>query len=98
MNTIFALLYFFAGENHLNGVVATNEWRRFLEDWVFSAQTLTTVGYGRINPVGISTSTIAAVESLAGLLGFAFATGLLYGRFSRPTARVLFSSNAVVAP
>lgn len=98
VNTIFGTLYFLAGENHLNGVIANDNWHRFLEDWFFSAQTLTTVGYGRINPVGIFSSSVAAIESLMGLLGFALATGLLYGRFSKPTAKILFSHNLLVAP
>ncbi|MBK6782672.1 MAG: two pore domain potassium channel family protein [Saprospiraceae bacterium] len=48
----------------------------------FSSQTITTLGYGRVAPVGIQASTIAAIESMLGLLAFALATGLLYGRFS----------------
>jgi inward rectifier potassium channel len=43
-------------------------------------------------------STIAAIESLVGLMGFVLATGLLYGRFSRPVIKMLFSENAIIAP
>src|SRR5205085_10383899 len=63
-----------------------------------SAQSLTTVGYGRLNPTGYFDSTVAVIESFLGLLGFAMATGLLYGRFSRPVANILFSKNALIAP
>jgi inward rectifier potassium channel len=68
------------------------------ETFFFSAQTLTTVGYGRLNPSGLSASTLAACESFTGLMGFALATGLLYGRFSRPTAKLLYSENALISP
>ncbi|MEP6595383.1 MAG: ion channel [Ginsengibacter sp.] len=64
----------------------------------FSCQTFTTVGYGRINPIGFATSSIAAFEALIGLLSFAIATGLLYGRFAKPKAYLRFSENALLAP
>ena len=56
------------------------------------------MGYGRINPVGYLTSTIASFEALLGLLSFALATGLLYGRFAKPKAYLRFSENALIAP
>ena len=65
---------------------------------LFLQRALTTVGYGRVAPVGIPASAIAAVESLVGLLGFALATGLLYGRFSRPRAKIVHSKNMIMAP
>ena len=98
VNLIFALLYYFIDPNHLNGMEYTNELEKFAEVFFFSAQSLTTVGYGRLNPTGYFDSTLASIESLIGLLGFALATGLLYGRFSRPLARILFSKNMVIAP
>jgi inward rectifier potassium channel len=64
----------------------------------FSAQTITTLGYGHIYPVGNAASIAAAVESLLGLLSFALATGVLYGRFSRPKAHVLYSKNILISP
>src|SRR3569832_1633603 len=79
-------------------MVGTTETAKFWEAFFFSAQSLTTVGYGRLNPVGFQASVVAAVESMIGLLGFALATGLLYGRFSRPVAKILFSKNAIIAP
>ena len=71
---------------------------KFGEAFFFSAQTFTTVGYGRISPSGFITSAIAAFEALIGLLSFALATGLLYGRFSKPIAHIKFSVNAIIAP
>jgi inward rectifier potassium channel len=98
INLLFACLYYFADMNGLRGVEAKNEFGRFLEAFFFSTQTFSTVGFGRLSPCDNVASSIAAVESLAGLLGFALATGLLYGRFSRPVARILFSKNAIIAP
>jgi inward rectifier potassium channel len=65
---------------------------------LFLVHTFTTVGYGHISPVGFLTSALSAAEALIGLLSFAIATGLFFGRFSRPTAFLKFSHNAVIAP
>jgi inward rectifier potassium channel len=98
-NLFFAVLYYFIGVHHLTGIAADlDELHKFMEAFFFSSQTLTTVGFGRIAPMGILTSTIAALESMLGVLVFAVATGLLYGRFSKPQAKILYSSKAVIAP
>lgn len=98
VNFIFAGLYVVIGLEHLVGINDQSLMSGFWDAFFFSAQTLTTVGYGRIAPVGFGASLLAAVESLLGLLAFALATGLMYGRFSRPTARVAFSEKALIAP
>jgi len=98
ISMIFGLAYYLIGVQHLSGVIADDELHRLLESFFFSAQSFTTVGYGRISPVGFWTSSVAALESLIGLLALALATGLLYGRFSRPVANILFSENALVSP
>jgi inward rectifier potassium channel len=98
MNLFFAGLYELIGVENLAGVMGQTPVEKFEDAFFFSAQTLTTLGYGRINPTGNLASSIAAIESMVGLLGFALATGLLYGRFSRPRARLVYSHNAVVAP
>ena len=98
INLVFACLYYFTGIEGLKGAEAVTELDKFLEAFFFSTQTFSTVGFGRISPIGHLTSTIAAIESLAGLLGFAIATGLLYGRFSRPKVRILYSDVAIIAP
>lgn len=98
-NLVFAGIYYFIGTNHLSGVDGhMDSMHKFFEAFFFSSQTLTTLGYGRIAPMGMEASGIAAIESMIGLLGFALATGLLYGRFSRPQAKLLYSEHAVVAP
>jgi len=98
VNLIFASVYYFLDPGHLAGMIYNSPFEKFMEVFFFSAQSLTTVGYGRLNPTGMFSSTLAAVESMVGLLGFALATGLLYGRFSRPVARILFSKQILVAP
>lgn len=98
LNSIFGLIYYLIGIDHLSGIIASNEIEKYFEAFFFSAQSFTTVGYGRISPVGFLASSIAAIESLIGLLSLALATGLLYGRFSRPVARILHSRKAIIAP
>ena len=99
VNFIFATLYYTIGIEYLDGIEnAGPEWLKFWKAYFFSAQTFTTVGYGHISPNGFLTSTLAATEALVGLLSFAIATGLFYGRFSKPKAFLKFSENAVIAP
>ncbi len=100
VNTVFASLYLLTGIEHLTGIQSKDLsfFETFLEAFFFSAQTVTTLGYGRVAPVGTVANIIAATESMLGLLGFALATGLLYGRFSRPASKLKFSSHAVIAP
>jgi len=98
INLFFAFLYYFSGMEGLKGWEAQTEIDKFLEAFFFSTQTFSTVGFGRISPGNNFASSIAAIESLVGLLGLALATGLLYGRFSRPVARLMFSKNAIIAP
>jgi inward rectifier potassium channel len=98
VNLFFAILYFVIGVEHLNGITANSNWEKFGQAYFFSIQTYTTVGYGHINPTGFLASLVSSIEALIGLLTFAIATGLFYGRFSRPSAFVRFSENAIVAP
>ncbi len=99
INFVFASIYFAIGIEHLDGIpLSDSHWVKFGQAYFFSAQTFTTVGYGHISPVGFLTSLLAATEALIGLLSFAIATGLFFGRFSKPTAFLKFSHNAVIAP
>jgi inward rectifier potassium channel len=70
----------------------------FLNAFFFSIHTLTTVGYGNVYPTGNGANTVSAIEATIGLMAFALATGLLYGRFSKPSARIQFSDRALIAP
>ncbi len=98
VNLIFASVYYCMGVEHLYGMNNGSELQKFGETFFFSTQTFTTVGYGRVSPVGFGTSAIAAFEALLGLLTFSLATGLFYGRFSKPKAYLKFSHNAIIAP
>lgn len=98
INTLFALLYLALGIENLNGIPDGAWGHDFLWAYFFSSQTLTTVGYGHISPLSVATNIAASFESFLGLLTFALISGLLYGRFSRPRARIVFSDRMVVAP
>jgi len=98
VNFIFGTVYYFIGPVEFTGVLATTSWQFFKEMFFFSTETFTTVGYGRVNPVGDFANSVASVESMLGFLSFAIATGLLYGRFSKPKAFLLFSKNALISP
>ncbi|MCU0431428.1 MAG: ion channel [Cytophagaceae bacterium] len=98
VNVVFTSVFLFIGFDHFKGVEGESYWDKAGEILFFSVQTLTTVGYGRISPIGFSSGIVASLESLCGLMAFALITGLLYGRFSKPNARLLFSSNALLAP
>ena len=97
-NFAFAALYWMVGSEQLSGAEAPTAFGRFLNVFFFSAQTLTTVGYGGMHPKGIGANVVATLESMAGVLSFAVATGLLFGRFSKPSARFGFSHHALIAP
>jgi inward rectifier potassium channel len=97
-NLFFASVYFALGPGELQGGDAPTEARRFLNAFFFSSHTLSTVGFGNIAPRGLAANAVASLEALVGVLGFAMATGLLYGRFSRPSARLGFSRNMLVSP
>ena len=97
-NLLFAGIYLLAGADNLKGATDQEFYGPFWKAVIFSAQTLTTVGYGHVAPASFLTSSVAAFESLVGLMSFALATGLLYGRFSRPMADIRFSRQAVFAP
>ncbi|MEM9361120.1 MAG: ion channel [Bacteroidota bacterium] len=98
INIVFAFFYMLIGVDNLTGIRANTDFDKFMEGFFFSAQTITTLGYGRVAPMGYPANIVAAVESMLGLLGFALATGLLYGRFSRPSAKIRYSEQAVIAP
>jgi len=98
LNFIFALIYMSFGPGSLDGSSGNAAFNHFWDAFFFSAQTISTVGYGHISPRGMAANSVAALESMMGLLAFALATGLLYGRFSRPSAQIIYSKNILVAP
>ena len=98
LNVAFAGAYLALGLDDLPGVAAPHGWwQDFLSALFFSIQTFTSVGYGHVYPGSNGSGFISSVEALVGVLTFALATGLLYGRFSRPTARIHFSHTAIIS-
>ncbi len=96
INITFASLYLLIGVQSLKGL--ESDMGSFANAFFFSVHTLTTVGYGNVYPEGPWANTISSLEAATGLMVFAIATGLLYGRFSRPSARIVYSKKAIVAP
>lgn len=97
VNFAFAAVYYLLGAGALE-MSGTADYNRFLQCIFFSSQTLTTVGFGAVAPHSGWANSIAALEALTGLMGFAVATGLLFGRVSKPSARIGFSEKALIAP
>ncbi len=93
INLLFAGLYALGG-NSIFGLTPGS----VVESFFFSVQTLATVGYGHLYPQTIYGHIVTTIEILAGMFGLALTTGLIFVRFSRPKARVLFSKWMVVAP
>ena len=89
-NAFFAAIYFAVGgiENMRSG--------SFAEAFFFSVQTLGTIGYGRMVPLTLAANLAVTAESLAGMLGVALITGLIFAKFARPNARVLWSKVLVL--
>lgn len=98
INLLFAALYALGGPGALLDAAETVRSGVFARAFFFSVETFATIGYGSIVPVGLWANAVMTVESLAGTLSVALVTGLVFARFSRPTARVRFSRRAVVGP
>jgi inward rectifier potassium channel len=99
-NAIFALAYLACGPAALDGPedYGAGWLGHFLSAYFFSVQTLATIGYGRISPLGIPANLIVALESVVGLVTFALITGIAFARFSRPRPAIRFSEQAIIAP
>jgi inward rectifier potassium channel len=98
INLIYATIYFSLGSAGLKTTIDMSPISHFWQCVFFSLNTLTTVGFGNFCPSGYKANIVAGLEAMTGLLGFAFATGLLYGRFSRPSSKIGYSENALIAP
>ena len=97
-NIIFALLYASLGAGSLVDTSEIPTTSLFIRGFFFSVQTFATIGYGTIHPVGMTANLLVTLESYYSLLVNALITGLVFARFSRPTARIVFSETAVIAP
>jgi len=94
INTAFALGYLACGPEGISGAGEHGFRRTFF----FSVHTLTTIGYGHMAPASLAVDVLVLVEALAGVLSFAIVTGIVFARFSRPHADIVFSQPAVIAP
>ena len=90
-NGMFALLYWLQSDSVVNATT-------WLDHFFFSVQTMCTIGYGVMAPHGVYANVLATVEAFTGVVTFAIATGIAFAKFSRPTARVLFSRVAIKRP
>lgn len=90
-NLIFAGIFWLIGADQITGINPNQN--TFLQLFFFSIQTFTTVGYGAISPTGVGAQALSTIVAFVGFLSFSLATGLLYGRFSRPNPKLVFSKN-----
>ena len=97
-NIIFGMLYASFGPEALVDTSSTPTSDLFVRGFFFSVQTFATIGYGTIHPVGIVPNLLVTIESYYSLLANALITGVVFARFARPTAKIVFSKVAVVAP
>lgn len=97
-NIIFGAAYALLGPQSLVDVSSTPTENLFIRGFFFSVQTFATIGYGTIHPSGVLPNLLVTIESYYSLLANALITGLVFARFARPTAKVLFSEVAVIAP
>ncbi len=97
-NIVFGLIYSSLGAESLVDTSNEPTVNMFLRGFFFSVQTFATIGYGTIHPVGIVPNLLVTIESYYSLLANALITGLVFARFSRPTAKIIFSKTAVIAP
>ena len=98
VNVVFALLFMACGRDALVGTDESQMGGAFARAFFFSVETFATIGYGQISPVGVPSHLVMVVEALIAVMSQALITGLLFARFSRPTAAILFSENIIVAP
>jgi inward rectifier potassium channel len=97
-NALFAVAYVGCGDDALTGFPHLGAGERFATAFFFSVHTLATIGYGSISPTNMLSNLVVVFESLIGLLGFALVAGIVFARFARPMAQIVFSDNAIIAP
>lgn len=97
INLLFGLAYYLLEDNSFDGITAVG-FRKFLECFFFSVQTIATIGYGKISPASVTANILVTIESIMALLLYAVSSGLVFARFSSPNAKIKFSENALIAP
>lgn len=104
-NAFFAMVFVACGPGALStpgaplgGSPSLGVGARFVQAFFFSVHTFATIGYGNVAPATLGANVVVFVEALTGLITFAVVAGIVFARFARPVARVVFSRNAVIAP
>jgi inward rectifier potassium channel len=95
VNSVFAIAYLLCGPSALEGDPGVSG---FARAFFFSVHTFATIGYGNPSPHGLAANILVTIESLVGLMSFALLAGLVFARFSRPTAHIIYSDRALMAP
>ncbi|HJQ09824.1 MAG TPA: ion channel [Gemmatimonadaceae bacterium] len=98
VNLLFAGAYLLCGPGALQTSTGTFVNEPFYRAFFFSVDTFATIGYGNIYPVGVTANVLVAIEALLNIVSVALVTGVVFARFSRPSARIIYSRYAVVAP
>jgi inward rectifier potassium channel len=98
VNAVFAFAYLLCGSGALQSTTGNFAGQPFYRAFFFSVDTFATIGYGNIVPIGVAANVLVTIEALLNILGIALATGVVFSRFSRPAARILYSRNALIAP
>lgn len=96
INLLFGFCYFLMGPEGLSGIGSNFGLRFFEECFFFSVQTFSTIGYGRVSPVGFFHNVLVAIEAFIGMLSISVMSGLLFVRFARPSAKIKFSDQALI--
>jgi inward rectifier potassium channel len=91
INLVFAAAYFLVEGSVMNARPGS-----FLDLFFFSIETLATVGYGAMSPGSLYGHIVSSIEILAGMMSLAIVTGLIFSRFAKPTARILFSDKVLI--
>ncbi len=97
-NVFFGFFYGLLGPEALVDTSSAPTENIFLRGFFFSVQTFATIGYGTIHPVGIIPNLLVTLESYYSMIMTALVTGIVFARFARPVARILFSETAIIAP
>ena len=98
INGLFAFAFLLCGPDALQSSSGSFANEPFYRAFFFSVDTFATIGYGNIIPVGVVANTLVTIEALLNIVGVALATGVIFARFSRPSTRIIYSRNAIVAP
>jgi len=98
VNALFAFAFVACGPDALQSASGSFAGHPFYRAFFFSVDTFATIGYGNIIPVGVAANVLVTIEALVNILAIALATGVIFSRFSRPSTRIVYSRNAIVAP